>query len=415
MKLSFKTFLTAAAAAFLLFLAVHYWEPLMGVLGKMVSAASPLITGLVIAYVLNIPVRFFERLYFPNSQRPLVLKSRRVVCMLLSFAVVLALAVLLLWLIIPELGRCVTLLLNTVPATLQEWADKLEDGVQLPEPLLEALNNIDWNQIFSSLGDFLLGAGEGAVDLVAGVTSAVVSFGANLLVGIIFSFYLIMGKERLIAHGRQALGRIFKSQWLEKIYGVFSVFNNCFQRYISGQCIEAVILGVLCAIGMMLLGFPYGGVVGATVGFTALIPVAGAYIGGAVGFLLILTESPIKAVLFVVYLVILQQLENNLIYPKVVGTSLGLPGIWVLAAVIVGGGVLGVPGIILSVPTAAALYQLVWNYIRRGEPAATEPAQNTPLVSPTGVCLQTPSSSETAAKKSHQDTRLRRCRARKRR
>ena len=150
-----------------------------------------------------------------------------------------------------------------------------------------------------------------------------------------------------------------------KIYHILAVANESFHRYIVGQCTQAIILGTLCTGGMLLFQFPYAAVVGVTVGFTALIPIAGAYIGCIVGFLLIFTKSPLQALLFVLYLIILQQLEGNLIYPKVVGNSLGLPGIWVLAAVIIGGGVGGIGGMLLGVPLCACAYRLLREEVRR--------------------------------------------------
>ena len=150
-----------------------------------------------------------------------------------------------------------------------------------------------------------------------------------------------------------------------KITNVIDVIHNSFRNYIVGQCMEAVILGVLCILGMSILKLPYASMIGTLVGFTALIPVAGAYIGAVVGAFMIFTVSPIQAVIFVVFLVILQQLEGNLIYPKVVGSSIGLPGIWVLAAVTIGGGIMGVGGMLLGVPLTAAAYQLIKNDVKK--------------------------------------------------
>ena len=147
---------------------------------------------------------------------------------------------------------------------------------------------------------------------------------------------------------------------------ILSLTDECFHNYIVGQCTEAVILGVLCTIGMLILRLPYAVMIGAVIAFTALIPVAGAYIGGAVGFVLIVTVSPVKAIVFLIYLNVLQQLEGNLIYPRVVGSSLGLPAIWVLAAVTVGGGVMGILGMLLGVPLAAVLYRLLRADVNKG-------------------------------------------------
>ena len=140
---------------------------------------------------------------------------------------------------------------------------------------------------------------------------------------------------------------------------ILGIFDDCFRKYLVGQCTEAVILGALCALGMMIFKFPYAVMIGTLIGFTALIPVAGAYIGAAVGAIMILTVSPVQSLLFLVFIVVLQQIEGNLIYPKVVGSSLGLPALWVLAAVTIGGGVMGIPGMLLGVPISAALYRLI--------------------------------------------------------
>ena len=156
-----------------------------------------------------------------------------------------------------------------------------------------------------------------------------------------------------------------KPAWNEKIRYVVGIFDNSFHKFIVGQCIEAVVLGVLCIIGMTILRLQYAMMIGTLIGFTALIPVAGAYIGAGVGAFMILTVSPVQALIFLVFVVILQQLEGNLIYPKVVGSSIGLPGVWVLAAVTVGGGIMGITGMLLGVPTVAAVYQLIRNDLNK--------------------------------------------------
>ena len=159
---------------------------------------------------------------------------------------------------------------------------------------------------------------------------------------------------------------------------VLNTVNGCFRRFVVGQCTEAVILGLLCMAGMLLLGFPYATMVGTLIGFTALIPVAGAYIGAGVGAFMIFTASPVKALLFLLFIAVLQQLEGNLIYPRVVGASIGLPGVWVLAAVTIGGGVLGVGGMLLAVPLAAAAYQMLREDVRRRNLPAEEPPETEP-------------------------------------
>ena len=195
------------------------------------------------------------------------------------------------------------------------------------------------------------------------------------LLALIFSIYLLLERETLGGQFGKLLRRFLPTKWQGRVSYVLHTLDDCFHRYIVGQCLEAFIIGVLCALGMMLLRLPYATMIGALVGFTALIPVAGAYIGAAVGAFMILTVDPFQALIFLVFLVILQQLEGNLIYPKVVGSSLGLPGIWVLAAVVIGGGVLGVLGMLLGVPVAAAAYTLIKNDVAKKDAAAAKKAK----------------------------------------
>jgi predicted PurR-regulated permease PerM len=206
----------------------------------------------------------------------------------------------------------------------------------------------------------IISSGIGSVfDIVVSTVASVFSGVVTAVVSLIFSVYLLSGKEKIA-------GQIMR---LEKCYlglskkrkfnHVLETLKDSFENFIVGQCKEAIVLGVLCTVGMWLFGFPYATMIGALIGFTALIPVAGAYIGGAVGAVMILTESPVKALLFIVFLIVLQQLEGNLIYPKVVGESIGLPGFYVLAAATIGGGVMGIPGMLIGVPLVAAVYKLV--------------------------------------------------------
>lgn len=218
------------------------------------------------------------------------------------------------------------------------------------------------NKMVVKLGEIfgILTSGVGNVmELVVNALSSVFSGVVMALMSVIFSIYLLLGKDTLGKQADRVMRHYLKTGWYKKIKYVLSVLNDCFHKYIVGQCTEAVILGMLCALGMVLLKLPYASMIGALIGFTALIPVAGAYIGGAVGAVMIFSVSPVQALIFLVYLVVLQQLEGNLIYPKVVGASMGLPGIWVLAAVTIGGGIMGVGGMLLSVPIAATVYQLI--------------------------------------------------------
>lgn len=359
MKSHWKICLQAGISIFILFLCIHYWDSFINLMRLLLTTATPLLTGCVFAYIFNIPMSFFERHYFPRSKKKAVSKSRRPVCMLLAFLSVIAVVLLLLRIVVPELSNCVTLLLTSVPAALEKAGDSLAQLPWLSESIQNYFNEIDWHMSLSTIVNYVLGGLGSAGDYAVTFVSRTISTAANGMIAFIFAVYILSGKENLGRQLKLLSNRYLRSGWLPKISHVLAIANDSFHRYIVGQCTEAVILGALCTLGMLLFRFPYAAVVGVTVGFTALIPVAGAYIGGAVGFLLILTSSPTTALLFIVYLVILQQLEGNIIYPKVVGTSLGLPGIWVLAAVIIGGGVSGIGGMLAGVPLSACIYRLI--------------------------------------------------------
>ena len=190
---------------------------------------------------------------------------------------------------------------------------------------------------------------------------AVVGSVVNFFIGLIFGIYILSGKEKLHSQVSRIMHAYMKERTVARIRYIYRTANETFSSFIIGQCTEAVILGTLCTIGMLLFRFPYAPMIGAFIGATALIPIVGAYLGAAVGAFMILTVDPLKALLFIIFIVVLQQLEGNLIYPRVVGSSIGLPGIWVLAAVTVGGGLGGIGGMLLGVPVAATAYKLIRN------------------------------------------------------
>ncbi len=377
MKSRWKIFLQAGISLFILYLCIHYWDGFIHLLKLLLAAGTPLLMGCVLAYIFNIPMSFYERHYFPKSKKAGVIKSRRPVCMLLAFLSVLAAVLLLLRIVIPELSSCITLLLTSVPAALADIGESLAEKPWISDSIQEFFDTMDWQKSLTNIVYSVLGGLGSAGDYAVTIVSRTVTTAANLMIAFIFSVYILAGRETLGRQLKTLSDHYLKPGRLTGISHVLSVANDCFHRYIVGQCTEAVILGALCTTGMLLFRFPYAAVVGVTVGFTALIPVAGAYIGGAVGFLLILTSSPLKAVLFVVYLVTLQQLEGNIIYPKVVGTSLGLPGIWVLAAVIIGGGISGIGGMLAGVPLSACLYRLIREDVHKDDPK-TVPMETPP-------------------------------------
>ena len=367
MKLRWKDCFKVGVSIFALYLAVFYWKSAANLVSVLVSAALPLIIGGVVAYLVNILMANYERRWKDTPERPGLMKLRRPVCMLLAFLTLIAIVTLIFGLIIPQLVDCVALIIAELPGFILNVIDFAEQWELFSPEVLSSLEAVNWTeQIGKLVGVVTSGIGD-VVGLVVSAVSSVFSFLVTALLSLIFSIYLLSGKEELTSQ----TDRLAKSYLSQGIYGkivyVLHILDDCFHRYIVGQCTEAVILGTLCAIGMAILRLPYALMVGALVAFTALIPVAGAYIGAGVGAFMILTVDPMKALIFLIFIVVLQQLEGNLIYPRVVGSSMGLPGIWVLAAVTVGGGLAGIVGMLLGVPLAAAVYRIVKDDVTKRE------------------------------------------------
>ena len=370
MNITLKSCLRIALSIFLLYLAIHYWPAVASLLATLLGAAAPLILGCALAYVLNLLMSAYEKRFFPRSTNPKVARLRRPVCMLLSFVSLLAIVTLIVWLVLPQLVDCIELLIAQLPDAIEKLIAYLDTVPYLSKDIISTLNSIDWQSKIGDIAGIVTSGVGNVMGVVISTVSSVFSAIVTGFMAVIFAIYLLLGRDKLPRQCKRLMERYLSEKVNRHSLYVLDVLNNCFRRYITGQCIEAVILGALCALGMLLLRLPYATMIGTLVAFTALIPVAGAYIGAAVGAFMIATVSPMQALIFLIFLVILQQLEGNLIYPKVVGSSLGLPGIWVLAAVVIGGGVMGIPGMLLGVPFAAAAYTLLRNDLNRRDAVA---------------------------------------------
>ena len=369
MKLRWKDYLMGAGSIFGLYLAIHYWGKLAGLIKGLLSASGPLILGCAIAYLVNIVMAAYERKFCPNSTKTGVIKLRRPVCMLLAYLTLVAIVALVFGLILPQLADCIRIIIDAFPGFMEKAIALANEWKIFDSETLQSLQAIDWKSQVGKLVEFV-GSGLGSVvDVLFNAVSSVFSWVVTALLAVIFSIYLLLGKETLASQADRILKRYLSRKLCSRIEYFVNVLDDCFHRYIVGQCTEAVILGILCAVGMAILRLPYAMMIGALVAFTALIPVAGAYIGAGVGAFMILTVDPFDALIFIIFLVILQQLEGNLIYPKVVGSSMGLPGIWVLAAVTVGGGLAGVLGMFLGVPLAATAYRILRDDVNKHTPA----------------------------------------------
>lgn len=364
LKLPWKTCIRAGITVVLVYLACTYWHALTDALGVALSAASPLLVGAVIAYVANILMTFYERHFFVKSKKPIYAKIRRPACMALAFLTAVLAIVWMLTTVLPELGKCVEMIIASLPDAISKsyaWLDEqFQVGALLAEMNLSLPSaDFDWKSAITSAVNFVMTGVGGAVGVAVSAVSSVFSTVVTLFLAIVFAIYLLSGKEKLAAQFIRVSRTYLGEKITERALYVLKVLDESFHSFIVGQCTEALILGALCFLGMMIFGFNNALTISVMVGFTALIPIAGAYIAAAVGAFMLFVESPLSALLFLIFLVVLQQIEGNLIFPRVVGSSIGLPGVWVLAAVTVGGGVMGIPGMLIGVPLASAAYRLL--------------------------------------------------------
>lgn len=375
MKPGYKPYTQIALTAFALYIAIYYWSSISGAIGTFISSLIPLFAGFSVAYVLNILMSFYEKHYFTRfSHKPVVYKTRTVVCAIASLISLVGIIVLIIMLVLPELISCISFLLSRVPPMFD---DLLESDIVIkyvPKDIVDAIQSIHWQDAVEKLIKVVATGITTAAGALADALSSALSVIITSFLSVIFAVYYMVSKEKLNSQSRRLL-HTYVPKYESKILYVLSVLNDSFKKFIVGQCLEAVILWILCTIGMMIFGFPYAQMIGAFIGFTAIIPIAGPYIGSIVGAIMILTVSPIKALLFLVFIIILQQIEGNFIYPKVVGDSIGLPPVWVLAAITIGGGVMGIAGMLIGVPIFAAIYRIVKeDVIKREKKEKPKPA-----------------------------------------
>ena len=338
-----------------------------GQAGQMLSTVFsiflPFLLGGCLAFLLNVILRPVERgwrrawgkRYGPRQKR-----AQRPVCLLVSTLLLVGVVFAIFFIVVPALKDSVVNFVSLLPSRLthlEHWWNNLAGfleahSIQLPEVSLNSA------ELPNNITSFLSKYGEDFLNTTIGITSSIFSLVVNLVLALAFSLYLLAQKETLTGQAKKVVRALFSEKWAHWITDVARMTNRTFSNFVTGQLTEAVILGTLCFLGMLIFRLPYAGVISVLVGFTALIPIFGAFIGVGIGAFLILLVSPIKALWFILFFVILQQLEGNLIYPRVVGKSVGLPGIWVLAAVTVGGNAFGLAGMLLAVPLCSVLYTL---------------------------------------------------------
>lgn len=350
-----------AIVVFILYLAINYWPSVAKLVGRALSAAMPLLIGCVLAYIVNLLLRQYEHLFKKLFKSAQARKFQRLFGILASYLSIILIIALVIRLVIPELISCVRLLVSNHSHVVNHFIAYFQQNGQFKE-FWKNLDprHLDWNKISKYV---TYGFG-GTLKTVMSTASSIVSGVTTTVIAIFFSIYLLVYKEKL---GRQVnkLADAYLGKAQAPIMHVLKAFDRSYSSYIIGQCKDAAILGFACFLGMTILRLPYAAMIGAVTCFTALIPIIGAILGASVGVVLIFAESPFKALVFLIFIIVLQQFDNRVTYPLVVGSSLGLPSVWVFAAVIIGGGFSGILGMMLTVPLFAAIYQLVSEDVQR--------------------------------------------------
>ncbi len=330
----------------------------------MISILRPFLYGGVIAFVLNLPLNIIEKKMLKNWNGKNADKMKRPVSVVLSILFVILILVIVVSAVVPQLTKTVVELGNKIPVFAENAGVWLEGfAAEYPQlqgyvAELETLA-VDWDSLVAYIVEFLKNGVSDMVLSTVTVAGNIIGAFLNFFIGFVFAIYILSGKEKLENQGRRILSAYLPEKRKTEAEKVLHLLYVNFSNFVSGQCLEAVILGGMFVVSMTIFQLPYAMMVGVLIAFTALIPIVGAFIGCFVGAFLIFVDDPIRAVVFVALFLVLQQIEGNLIYPKVVGNKVGLPAIWVLAAVSIGGSLFGIPGMLFFIPLVSTVYILI--------------------------------------------------------
>ena len=342
-------------------LAVINWSYLVQTVTMIWSVIFPLILGGMIAFVLNLLMTWIEKYLYPNAKNKYLKASRRPVAIILAILVVCLVIAATVVIVLPQLASAIMTLIEVVPETIENltnWFNNQDALVPLVNDLANKAN-IDWNSIFTNVASGINNVASSLATTSVSVLTTSVGAVTNIFLGILFAIYILFSKEKLAKQVDRLLTVYVRDDIHQLIENVARVANETFSKFISGMVIEAIILGALVTAGLFILQVPYAAMLGVLQGVMALIPIIGAFLSGAVGVVILLALNPTYAVVYLIFVFFVQQLEGDLIYPRIVGDSIGLPSMWVLFAVTVGGGLMGIPGMLIGVPFLASIYKII--------------------------------------------------------
>lgn len=375
-----KWLIGIVAVCILFYLAMGHLD----ILGKSVlwtvDLLLPLILGAFLALVFNVPMGFIESRLFRRSTSPKVQRMRRPLAILLSLLLVFGIFIGVAFLVIPQLVGAIKLLSTQILEAIDHLSQLESEAFWGSIPFGDTISriDIDWVAIQAKLETWALATGSGIMNGAINAAGSFAGTTVDTFIGFVFAIYILANKDTLKRQSGRLIRAWLPGKFSRGLLHVAAVCSRTFRDFVAGQVTEAVILGSLCFIGMLLLGLPYAAMIGALVGVSALIPIVGAFIGMFVGIFMILTVSPLKALVFAIFLLVLQQVEGNFIYPKVVGAKINLPGLWVLAAITIGGELAGPLGMLLGVPAFSALYTLLREATAAREAALAPKGESAP-------------------------------------
>lgn len=347
--------------AVVVYVGIQKADVLLVFLRFLIGIAYPFLLGAAFAFVLNVPMSFMEKKLFGSAEsKGKRKKLGRPLSLILSLILVVGIVLVVILVVVPEMGQTFMSVSASIEAAiprLQTWAvDTFHDNKQIAEWIQNL--EFDWNSIIGAAVDFLKNGAGNVLNSTVAMARTVVNVLMNFFIALVFAVYILLQKEKLTVQIRKVFYAFLTAKVVKKVLDVCSLSYRTFANFVTGQCLEAVILGTMFFVSMTLLRFPYAMLIGILIAFTALIPIFGAFIGCVVGTFLILVVDPMKGLAFIVLFLVLQQVEGNLIYPHVVGNSVGLPSIWVLVAVTVGGSLMGVVGMLIFIPLTSVVYAL---------------------------------------------------------
>ena len=364
-KIDYKKILEIVLIGIGCYWALNNFQIILDIFNSILAVIMPFLLGIMIAFILNVLMIRIEKILSRFILDKKYTSFKRVISIIVSLLIVIGVIGIIITLIIPELTNAIKVIVKSFPETfeqLQVWIN--QNGNSFPQ-LETWINSVDLNSIASELSSLFKIGLTGMLGSTVDVISMFFTSILNLVVGIVFALYILMSKETLKRQSHKLIDAYIPKRISVKLLEVGTLARTTFSNFVIGQTVEAFILGTLCAVGMAVLNLPYAPMVGSLVGITAFVPIVGAFIGGGIGAFMILTVDPMQALIFIIFLVALQQLEGDLIYPRVVGSSVGLPSIWVLFAVTVGGGLWGITGMLFSVPVLSVVYALIKGHVNK--------------------------------------------------